>query len=110
MSDPKDELIDFGVTKIKAAGEALSFLLHPATDSVSWYNNTDSIIEVKTYDEQDGMRWVAYESRNIAPKQAVKLTARGKVIHIYVSKNKCTYDCECGKSYLFDGTNVHIKQ
>lgn len=110
MSSPKEDLIDFGVKKIKAAGEALSFLLYPASDAVSWYNDTDKITEVKTYDEKDAVRWISYETRKIAPKQAVKLSARGKVIRIYVPDNDCTYDCECGKSYLFDGMNVHPKQ
>jgi hypothetical protein len=110
MSGPKEELIDFGVKKLKIIGEELSFLLHPATDAVSWYNDTGDYVDVNTYDEKDAVRMIAYESRKIAPKQGVKLTARGQLIHIYVHKNKATYDCEKGQSYLFDGTNVHIKK
>jgi hypothetical protein len=49
MADPKEELIDFGVKTVKAMGEELSFLLHPATDAVTWYNDTKNFIDVKTY-------------------------------------------------------------
>ena len=110
MADPKAELIDFGVKTVKAVGEELMFLLHPAKDAVTWYNDTKDYIDVKTYDEDDAVRWVPYESRKIAPKQAVKLAARGKLIHIFVESNGATYDCKCGHSYLFDGTNVHLKK
>jgi|ERR671914_2329109 hypothetical protein len=110
MVDPKEELIDFGVKTVKAMGEELSFLLHPATDAVTWYNDTKDYIDVKTYDEKDAVRWVPYETRKIAPKQAVKLSARGNLIHIFVESTGATYDCKCGHSYLFDGTNVHLKK
>lgn len=110
MSDSKEELIDFGVKKLKIIGEQLSFLLYPATDAVSWYNDTSDYIDISTYDEKDAVRLIAYESRKVAPYQAVKLTARGELIHIYVYNNKATYDCQKGQSYLFDGTNVHNKK
>lgn len=87
----------------------LEFLLYPAEGFVSWYNDTDSYVHVMTFDEKDAVRWVRYEERNVAPKQAVQLTARGNTIHIYTPGNGATYDCVKGRAYLFDGRNVFEK-
>ncbi|WP_041522083.1 hypothetical protein [Gilvimarinus agarilyticus] len=107
------QAIDFGVKVLTEEGQkvidGLQFLYTPAEGSVSFLNDTDHVIEVKTYDEKDAVRWVAYEERKIAPRQVVQLTARGKRIHIVERKSGCTFDCEKGTAYLFDGTNVHKK-
>jgi hypothetical protein len=109
-SAPEDELIDFGVKIIKDGLDELSKLIHPAKGATVWYNDTDRTISVKTYDEDDAVRWVSYEKRKIAPKQVVNLTARGEKIHVLVENNGCTYDCVKGQAYLFDGNNVHPKK
>jgi len=84
----------------------LDFLLYPAEGFVSWYNHTNSYVHVLTFDEKDAVRWVRYEERNVAPKQAVQLTARGTTIHVFTPRNGATYDCVKGRAYLFNGTNV----
>ena len=94
-------------SKLQEAAEQFTFLIHPAEGSVSWYNDTDKYVEVQTFDEKDAVRWIAYESRKIAPKQGVQLTARGQMIHVKVVNNGATYDCQKGKTYLFDGQNTH---
>ena len=109
MSIIEKRLITFGTKTIEAALGELDDIIHPAEGFVSWYNDTDEYISVKTYDEKDAVRWIAYKTRRIAPKQAVQLTARGEYIHIYVGENQATYDCKKGHSYLFDGTRVHAK-
>jgi hypothetical protein len=108
--DPTAAFLTFGAKVITEEMakviSVLEFLLHPAEGFVSWYNDTDLYVHVLTFDEKDAVRWVRYEERNVAPKQAVQLTARGNTIHIYTSGNGATYDCVKGKAYLFDGTNV----
>jgi hypothetical protein len=110
MNAQVSKLVDFGIKKIEAIGEELSKLIHPAIGNVTWYNDTDEAVSVKTFDEQDAVRWVSYETRTIAPRQVVELTARGELIHIKVDVNGCTYDCRKGNAYLFDGKNVHLKK
>lgn len=109
MASIEKVLINFGEKTVEAALGELDFIVRPARGFVSWYNETDDYVDVKTYDEKDAVRWIAYETRRIAPKQAVQLTARGEYIHIYVGNNQSTYDCKKGQSYLFDGTRVYAK-
>lgn len=109
MSSIEKVLITFGTKTLEAALGELDFMITPAEGFVSWYNDTEEYISVKTYDEKDAVRWIAYETRRIAPKQAVQLTARGTYIHVYVGDNQATYDCKKGQSYLFDGTRVYAK-
>jgi hypothetical protein len=56
--------------------ENFMFLLYPAVGFVSWYNDTDAYVRVMTFDQDDAVRWIAYEDRVVAPKQVVQLTAR----------------------------------
>lgn len=104
-------LMTFAVKAITEAMAAIiasfEFLLHPASGYVSWYNDTDRYVHVMTFDQDDAVRWVRYEERVVAPKQVVRLTARGNTIHIKVSSNHATYDCDKNQSYLFDGQNCY---
>ena len=81
----------------------------PGQGQIVWYNDTNDYIDVQTFDEKDAWRLIAYETRRIAPKQAAQLTARGQVIHVRVANNGATYDCEKGKTYVFNGTTVLSK-
>lgn len=104
-------LMTFAVKVITEAVAAFikdfSILLQPATGSVSWYNDTYGYVRVMTFDQNDAVRWIPYEERVVAPKQAVRLTARGQTIHIKVAKNGATYDCDKAQAYLFNGTNCY---
>lgn len=94
----------------EGAGKLIKNWIVPATGSVAWYNGTDEYVTVYTYDQNDALRWIAYESRKIAPKQGAYLQARGEIIHIYVENNGATYDCKIGASYNFDGNRVTEKE
>ncbi len=110
-TNPVADLIDFGVKKIKEVGQAVidgfTFLLHPAEGSVAFLNDTEEGIKAETYDQNDAVRWVSYETRRIAPHQAVELAARGETIHIKIGGYM--FDCTKGTAYLYDGQNVHPK-
>ena len=82
----------------------------PVKGAVAWYNDTDEYVTVYTYDQNDALRWIAYESKKIAPKQSVYLRARGEIIQIYVENNGATYDCKVNSSYNFDGIRVIEKE
>lgn len=105
----QETLLQFGAKFILAAGEQLIVLTSPGESYTAWYNDTDNYVDVETFDEKDAVRWIRYEERRIAPKQAVRLTARGRYIHVRVKQNRATYDCDKNQSYLFDGQNVHSK-
>lgn len=105
--------VNFAVKIIAEAALKLignfEFLLHPAEGYVTLFNDTPTTVNVLTFDQDDAVRWIRYEERNISPNQAVQLTARGSRIHILVTANGCTYDCFKGVAYLFDGQNVYPK-
>ena len=109
-----NEVLDFGVKTLTEEAtkviEGLQFLYTPAKGAVTWLNDTDKTVSVETFDQDDAVRWVRYEERKIAPKQVVNLTARGNRIHVLVKDNGCTYDCNKGEAYLFNGQNVFPKK
>ncbi|HKP98657.1 MAG TPA: caspase family protein [Fibrobacteria bacterium] len=108
--DGTENLVNFGSQAITEEAANLiadfDFLRHPAEGFVTWYNDTDQRIHVQTFDQLDAVRWVRYEERYIAPKQVVRITARGNPIHVLVASNGCTFDCNKEQAYLFNGVNV----
>jgi hypothetical protein len=103
-----DILLQFGAQIITEEGakiiKNLDFLYHPAEGYVSFYNATDNYFYVETLDEK-----IRYEERRIAPREVVRLTARGNMIHIRVRENGATYDCDKQQAYLFDGQNTYVR-
>ena len=64
---------------------------------------------VKTYNENDNILLIAYQSYNVIPKQPIKITAGGTTyIKLYITPQGITFTADLGHSYIYDGVNLKI--
>jgi hypothetical protein len=111
MTTTQNKLVDFGTFQVFVdAANTLSKLLSPAQGSVVLYNNTDRVITVRTFDEKDTIKAVAYDTWRIGPKQAVDVTARGTRIQVAIEGISGFYICAKSQVYGFDGKNISPKK
>ncbi|MCC5634181.1 hypothetical protein LC613_43045 [Nostoc sphaeroides CHAB 2801] len=111
MTTTSDKFVDFGTFQVfMDAANTLSKLFSPAQGSVVLYNNTDRVINVRTFDEKDALRVIAYDTWKIGPKQAVDVTARGKRIQVAIEGISGLFICAKSQAYGFDGKNILPKK
>jgi hypothetical protein len=73
--------------------------------SVGLYNNTDSPIFVRTYDQRDTLRWIAYGSYTINPNTISTVYARGDS-NFQVDIRGQVFRVDMGAFYAYDGNGV----
>lgn len=100
-------LLAFGTAVITAGVAALirfvEYLLAPPQGTVVLLNPGPPIT-VRTYDEGDGVRWIAYQEKRIETNQATPLTARGaNAIQIVVVGRPGVHTCRKNQPYRYDG-------
>ena len=54
------------------------FLLAPAPKKIVFLNQSKVNVTVKTYNQSDTLKWIAYASYTVVPNQEVYIRARGK--------------------------------
>ena len=79
-----------------------------ANGKVTFLNTSGGSVKIKTYNENDILHWVPYQTLTVAPDDVARLQARGeKFINVYV--NGVLFKPRLGKSYIYSGINL-IKQ
>jgi hypothetical protein len=73
--------------------------------SVGLYNNTGSPIFVRTFDERDSLRWVAYGSYTINPNTISTVYARGDS-NFQVDIRGQVFRVDMGTVYAYDGNGI----
>lgn len=106
-------LIAFGTIVLTALvggiAEAIRILLAPPTGFVTIYNPGPPI-KVWTYDETDGVRWIAYREYTIGTNTAVPVTARGNnAVQIVVIGKPNVHTCTKGSAYAYDGVSMQAR-
>jgi hypothetical protein len=69
------------------------------------YNNTDSPIFVRTYDQRDTLRWVAYSSYTVNPNTFTTVYARGDS-NFQVDIRGRVFRVDIGAAHSYDGNAV----
>jgi metacaspase-1 len=106
-------LITFATIVVTAAVAAIikgfEELLKPPVGAATIYNPGPPI-RVWTYDETDGLRWIAYREYTIGTNEAVALTARGNnAIQVVVIGKPNVHTCAKGSSYAYDGISMQAR-
>jgi hypothetical protein len=73
--------------------------------SAALYNSTDSPIFVRTYDQRDTLRWVAYGSYTVPPNSFTTVYARG-TNNFQVDILGRVFRVDIGGAYAYDGNGV----
>ena len=56
----------------------LKKVLEAANGKVTFLNNSGRSVKIKTYNENDILHWVPYQTLTVAPDDVVRLQARGE--------------------------------
>ena len=71
-------------------------------------NSSGRSAKIKTYNENDALHWVPYQTLTVAPDNVGRLQARGKkFINVYV--DNVLFKPRLGAVYVYNGINL-IKQ
>lgn len=100
-------LIAFGTIVITAAAglitKVIEDLLKPPVGFATVYNPGPPV-KVWTYDETDGVRWIAFREYSIGTNEAVPLTARGNnAIQVVIVGKPTVHTLAKGQAYGYDG-------
>lgn len=91
---------------VAAIVKGIEALLQPPQGAATIYNPGPPI-KVLTYDEGDGVRWIAYREYTVGTLEAVPVTARGNnAVQIVVVGKPAVHTCAKGQSYAYDGSTM----
>ena len=83
-------------------------VLEAANGKVTFLNNSGRSVKIKSYNENDLVHWVPYQTLTVAPDDVTRLQARGEnFINVYVGN--VLFKPRLGAVYVYNGINL-IKQ
>ena len=86
----------------------LQKVLEAANGKVTFLNNSGRSVKITTYNENDILHWVPYQTLIVAPDDVARLQASGEnFINVYV--DSVIIKPRLGKSYVYNGIDL-IKQ
>ena len=76
-----------------------------AKGEITFLNESGRNVKIETYNENDVLHWIPYQTVTIAPDAVARLQAVGeKFINVYV--DGVIFKPRLGKSYIYNGINL----